>query len=297
MNTNLFRNSAVSFITALLLLPHMNAQNAESLGQGMSGAAKDSVTLVTAKWNWEKLGRGAEVGQAQVELFGAAQCITMVRYQTRRFRTGIVNAPKERSAGTDILGERSKFTAAINGSYFNMKELTPVTFICIDGEIMGRTSASELFRTDGVVAIKGKRGKEIEIFKCDTTKYAQYAQEYNAAIASGPLLVSDGQIPNFATGSFFGNRHPRTAIGISADGKTVFLIVADGRSAENAEGLTIPELAQTVKWLGSNDALNLDGGGSTALWTKREGILNCPSDNGKFDHGGCRKVPNIIGIK
>ena len=47
------------------------------------------------------------------------------------------------------------------------------------------------------------------------------------------------------------------------------------------------------------DALNLDGGGSTTLWlsgASDNGVVNYPCDNGRFDHAGERKVPNILYI-
>ena len=46
--------------------------------------------------------------------------------------------------------------------------------------------------------------------------------------------------------------------------------------------------------LGMTDAINLDGGGSTTLWTEKTGVINHPYDNRKFDHDGERSVPNLI---
>ena len=78
--------------------------------------------------------------------------------------------------------------------------------------------------------------------------------------------------------------------------KTVFITV-DGRRKGNATGVSIAELTHLIRILGGHDALNLDGGGSTTLWLEgapENGVLNSPSDNGKFDHQGERKIPNII---
>ena len=44
-------------------------------------------------------------------------------------------------------------------------------------------------------------------------------------------------------------------------------------------------------------ALNLDGGGSSTLWTAQEGVLNHPYDNRRFDHEGERGVPNCIVVR
>ena len=40
--------------------------------------------------------------------------------------------------------------------------------------------------------------------------------------------------------------------------------------------------------------MNMDGGGSSALWEHSYGVLNHPCDNKKFDHDGERTVPDII---
>ena len=64
-----------------------------------------------------------------------------------------------------------------------------------------------------------------------------------------------------------------------------------------AEGEVTPELAHLLHVLGGKDALNLDGGGSTALWLSgapEEGIVNFPCDNRNYDHQGERKVANFL---
>ena len=75
--------------------------------------------------------------------------------------------------------------------------------------------------------------------------------------------------------------HPRSAVGVSRDGKHLLLMTADGRQPGYSEGLTTAETAEWMKQLGAEDALNLDGGGSTTLVIQgRDGkpeILNRPS--------------------
>ena len=76
--------------------------------------------------------------------------------------------------------------------------------------------------------------------------------------------------------------HPRTAIGVSKDGSKVFAIVLDGRSADS-HGMTLPELGQLFKDLGAYNAVNLDGGGSSAMIAREAGsdgpaVWNTPSD-------------------
>ncbi len=94
----------------------------------------------------------------------------------------------------------------------------------------------------------------------------------------------EGTAPRFSRA-----RHPRTAIGISRDSATVYLIVVDGRQ-EASVGMTLEELANTMIALGAFEALNLDGGGSTTL-VVRDSIVNVPSDP-----NGERPVGNAIAV-
>ncbi|GHV03215.1 hypothetical protein FACS189485_05760 [Spirochaetia bacterium] len=59
-------------------------------------------------------------------------------------------------------------------------------------------------------------------------------------------------------------RHPRSAAGLSADGKTLYLLAIDGRRFGSI-GATEAEIGLLLKQLGASDGLNFDGGGSTAL--------------------------------
>ncbi len=88
-------------------------------------------------------------------------------------------------------------------------------------------------------------------------------------------------------------RHPRTAVGVADGGKTLVLVTIDGRQKGWSVGITLPELAAIFHNQGCTDAVNLDGGGSTAfLFYDAQGnlITNRPSD-GKF-----RPVANHLGV-
>jgi len=93
------------------------------------------------------------------------------------------------------------------------------------------------------------------------------------------------------------NREPRSAAGISADGKYLYLLVIDGRRADSGGG-TEKETALLLLALGSWNGLNLDGGGSTALALRgadgKVRVVNTPV------HGGIlgleRAVAGCLGI-
>ena len=77
----------------------------------------------------------------------------------------------------------------------------------------------------------------------------------------------------------------------------IWLVVVDGRAKGKADGMTIEELTRLAAMMGLTDALNLDGGGSSTLWSSVAGVLNHPCDNHRFDHAGQRVVPNVISVK
>ncbi len=117
------------------------------------------------------------------------------------------------------------------------------------------------------------------------------SHEMTNMIGSPTLLVNRG-IPISRTTSVWTSRHPRTAVGISQDGRIMTIVVVDGRDGP-VEGLSLNTLAQFFAHMGVYKAINLDGGGSSAIAANIHGkveILNNPSD------GSERWVPNGIGI-
>ncbi len=116
------------------------------------------------------------------------------------------------------------------------------------------------------------------------------------AIGGGPALIHDSKISisNNEEHMFFGNaindKHPRTAMGYTADGKLIILVV-QGRFPGMAEGASLNHLATILLELGCVEALNLDGGGSSCLLVNGKETIE-PSDK-----SGQRAVPGVFIIK
>ena len=86
----------------------------------------------------------------------------------------------------------------------------------------------------------------------------------------------------------------RTAVGVSDGGRRLLLLALDG-APEFRSGLTIAEVADTMRELGSVDAFSLDGGGSTTLAARQPGSTTATVRN--HPSGGAeRPVPNGIGV-
>ena len=50
---------------------------------------RDADVFAAADWNWQPLGKGAEYGSAQLNLFESTQFISVIRYKARRYKTDI----------------------------------------------------------------------------------------------------------------------------------------------------------------------------------------------------------------
>jgi exopolysaccharide biosynthesis protein len=104
------------------------------------------------------------------------------------------------------------------------------------------------------------------------------------ATGGGVMIVSDGEItPEATTGLLMTVRHPRTAFGVTADGRVISYVV-DGRNSPYSVGKTGEELANEMIRLGAVHAINFDGGGSSALSVRLPGeesalVVNRPSDS------------------
>lgn len=109
-------------------------------------------------------------------------------------------------------------------------------------------------------------------------------------VSGHPDLLRSGAVTSGQhTGSLCTARHPRTAVGLSQDGRTLVLAVVDGRRT-GASGMTCGELAALLRGLGAYHAMNLDGGGSSTMYVQGQGVVNQPSD------GSERTVGNHLAI-
>lgn len=182
-------------------------------------------------------------------------------------------------------------TAAINGSYFDTSKGGSTVFLKVDGNVVTPTRSGFTSYRENVAFGLDEAGEPLIVKK---PSGGWESSGIPTLLASGPMLVADGEEVEQVDQPFTQNRHPRTAIGLTDD-KRLITVVVDGRTSE-AHGMSTIELAEVMEVLGCTVAMNLDGGGSSTAWIKNRGVVNYPSDNGKFDHDGERKVSTAIGF-
>jgi hypothetical protein len=202
-----------------------------------------------------------------------------------------ISSPSEGGVTVSSFARSSRALAAINGDYFHRASLRPLGpsraagrwwptagWTHHDSVIVLRPNAEVLLRD---VPATGEAALRATIASADLE---------GASLLAARERVLSGGIPRESPWiEHDGRRHPRTGFGLSADRRTAWLVVIDGRSRASV-GATVGELGEVLRELGASDGVKLDGGGSSALFVRGRGVLNRPSD------GRERAVANHLAV-
>ena len=199
----------------------------------------------------------------------------------------VVVASRETERGLTVseYAKKNKALVAINADYFD-KQMKPVGLAIGPCGVWEQTKDTE---REGVIAI----GEGRAAIYPPREVLTEPEEWMDAAVSGWPMLVknctplSATELPG--SDGFTRAPHPRTAVGLSDDGTTLYMVVADGRR-EGVPGLTLAKLARFMaEELGTCSAINLDGGGSSAMWVS-DAIVNRPSDKSE------RKVADHLAV-
>ncbi len=171
---------------------------------------------------------------------------------------------------------------AIKGTVIQVNKTTANTPITDNTVVLSTVQGSATY--DKVCCLKP--GSEIEI-RCTETGDSNLA-EVQEAVGFYYSIVEDSS--NVTSGT---NLNPRTALGVKKDG-TLVLAEVDGRQSSVSKGLNLPDLAKFMMDLGCEEAVNLDGGGSSVIYARKAGLhsaavkLSSPSGSSE------RKISNAL---
>ncbi len=200
---------------------------------------------------------------------------------------------------TSTFAEREGLTLAVNGGFFEPWEaglfdpypkagerVAPIGFAASRGHIYG---------------VAAPNSSTLYVNEDGSASFDRPTQVWGA-LSGGCMLVVRGQIGD-ANGcplrKLNDKRHPRTAVGLTEDHKTLILLVVDGRQRKRSAGATLDELAELLLAEGAFHALNLDGGGSSVLVARAPSgeieILSTPISAGIPGHE--RVVGNHLGVR
>lgn len=185
------------------------------------------------------------------------------------------------STGTNQYGDEATFKAidewVVNGQ--------------VRAVVLDKSSAGNMAISDSIFALSGHGTSRAII--ADLAVGDTVIVEHRLTSGTDDMVEAIGGSKKFLNnGVIDGNwpeRHPRTAIGFNADTTKLYLVTVDGRQSSSA-GMKLTELGAFMKEIGAHDALNLDGGGSTAM-VVHHNIVNSPSDG-----SGERSVSNALMI-
>ena len=180
---------------------------------------------------------------------------------------------------TSSFGEMNNAVAALNGSYFDMDSIAGVCYLEVNDSVINRTRKPKLkwAKPESVVngAVIITKENRVFIQQVKPEQFYEESKEEKAVLVSGPLLLLNGKKASLPDIKFVTNRHPRTFLCTTEN--DILFIAVDGRRSK-AEGMNLKEAQNFLLAIGCVDAINLDGGGSTTLWIKGEGVINNPSD-------------------
>lgn len=128
----------------------------------------------------------------------------------------------------------------------------------------------------------------VELHK--SSQVVAFTKSWMEGVVSGHPQILEAGVVNPPSSTLCTARHPRTAMGLSQNGRTLYLLVVDGRQTASV-GMTCTELANQMKGLGAWRAVNLDGGGSSTMYIAGRGVVNRPSD------GSERVVANHLAVQ
>ncbi|MCT1524505.1 phosphodiester glycosidase family protein [Sphingobacterium hotanense] len=188
----------------------------------------------------------------------------------------------------------------INAGYFPLGATADKDpYIRIDGKTVqeGHTSGVSVHFADAALLIRNNVASVRRLGtsggSLNQVAAAIPVSEAENIIVCGPMLIDDGEIhivnpdnPHNLSST------ARTGLGVTGDGKRVFMVAVD--TGNGVAGVTTEQLAKILQSLGTRNAMNFDGGGSTTMFVKdhgANGLVNLPSG------GVQRAVRSVVYVK
>lgn len=118
-----------------------------------------------------------------------------------------------------------------------------------------------------------KQGDIVEINYVFAGKFNNDKKNWQSLFGGDRVMVRNGEIQE----NDWAENHPRTGIGVTKDSLQVIMCVVDGR-ASHSVGVTTKRLGDIMRSAGAYQAMNMDGGGSSAMYIKQLNVVNRTSD-------------------
>lgn len=260
----------------------------------------DQHKVATYNWITHTVKSGITYKTGQFNLFGSVQRrIYMLDVTLDEINTLGIGFNTVNQTTVDICNSYNA-SVGINAGYFPMSGASDKDpYIRINGTTVqeGHLGASRTF-TNAALLIHNNVARVRKFTESGTNlnliAAAIPVSQAENVIVSGPMLITDGTLESLSTTTSHNTSSTaRTGLGVSEDGKRVFIVVVD--TGGDVTGVTTPQLSKILQALGAYSALNFDGGGSSTMYVKNlglNGLVNLPYGNTTQ-----RKVRSVIYVK
>ncbi len=192
----------------------------------------------------------------------------------------------QKVATVEEFAQKHQAVAILNAGFFDPANQKSTSYIVIQGKLVANPKENErLVNNPNLKPYLSQifNRTEFRRYLCgQTIRYsiAVHSESPPAgcqlvdAIGAGPrllpelTLVKEGFVDNANKRDALGSNQPnaRTAVGITRDGSVVLVMVAQKPSVPANSGVSLPALADLMKTLGADKAMNLDGGSSSSFY-------------------------------
>jgi exopolysaccharide biosynthesis protein len=228
------------------------------------------INSAVARADWTRVGPGVDYQEFRGDNYDVY--VTRVDLTNDDIKV-ISTRESEKGLKVSDFAKREHALVAINGDYFDDR-FNPVGMTVGP---CGEWDSVKKIRREGYVAVGENKARIAK--QADVSLDADPEPWMEATVSGWPALIVSCKpvTPLPGSASFTLATHPRTAVGLSKDQKTLYLVVADGRRT-GVPGFTLPQLAAFMsEKLHACAAINFDGGGSSAMWVS-DRIVNRPAD-------------------
>ncbi|MDF5714045.1 MAG: phosphodiester glycosidase family protein [Rhizonema sp. NSF051] len=212
----------------------------------------------------------------------------------------VTSALSARVNTVEEFAHKHRSIAIINGGFFDPINQKTTSVVVVQGKLVANPKQNErLVNNPDLKPYLGKILNRTEFrrylcrhsFRYDIAPHSEPTPtgcQLVDALGGGPTilpeltLVQEGFLDKVNRRDALGSTQPnaRTAVGITHDGSVILVMVA--QKPNTGGGMSLPELANYMKTLGAEKAMNLDGGSSSSLYYKGKSFYGKADEQGHF---------------
>ena len=176
------------------------------------------------------------------------------------------DAPENRSrrVATSKFAAEQNCVVAINATQFDFSSIVGIH------KSNGTVLAEPVEKYAAIAFRREQNGEQSYSAKIFAAQTAPELAEYDFAFGGFFVVLENSEVCY----DFIRRHTSRTGAGLSADGRTLYILVAEGEQHSKSEGLSYPQCGEIFKAMGCTDALEFDGGDSTELCINGKSVLS-----------------------